>query len=154
MNADLDMLVVYDSTNDCFSTFMLNGNLQAVGGLVKADCSLIYENEKNNAGKTRNRYLCMNLTVEAGADSKALLEKVTKANSALEALQNKMNEFQASLDPKELYQKVLNPQSGLNRISGDYKKNKDGKVTQVNLSFGMSKEKDYVFNEADLEIKE
>jgi hypothetical protein len=35
-----------------------------------------------------------------------------------------------------------------------YKKNKDGKVTQVNLSFSMSKEKDYVFNEADLEIKE
>ena len=35
-----------------------------------------------------------------------------------------------------------------------YKKNKDGKVTQVNLNFGMSKEKDYVFNEADLEIKE
>ena len=128
MNADLDMLVVYDSTNDCFSTFMLNGNLQAVGGLVKADCSLIYENEKNDAGKTRNRYLCLNLTVEAGADSKALLEKVTKANSALEALQNKMNDFQASLDPKELYQKVLNPQSGLNRISGDYKKNKDGEA--------------------------
>lgn len=35
-----------------------------------------------------------------------------------------------------------------------YKKNKDGNVTQVNLNFGMSKEKDYVFNEADLEIKE
>ena len=127
LSADLDMLVVYDTENDCFSTFMLNGNVQAVGGLVKADCSLIYENEMIG-GKSQNRYLCLNVTVEAGADTKELIAKVTKANAALEALKTKMEDFQKELDPKEIYQRVKNPESGLNRLSGDYKKNEDGEA--------------------------
>jgi len=128
LSADLDMLVVFDTKNNCFSTFMLNGNIKAVDGLVKADCSLIYENEKNNAGVTQNRYLCLNVTVEAGADTKELIAKVTKANEALESLKTKMDEFQAELDPSQIYQQVKNPTSGLNRLSGDYNKNTDGKA--------------------------
>ena len=127
MSADLDMLVVYDTENDCFSTFMLNGKVEAVAGMVKAQCSLIYENEMVG-GKSKNRYLCLNVTVEAGADTKALIEKVTSANKALDALKTKMEDFQKELDPKEIYQRVKNPESGLNRLSGDYKKNKDGEA--------------------------
>ncbi|MBR0243312.1 MAG: BspA family leucine-rich repeat surface protein [Bacteroidaceae bacterium] len=127
MSADLDMLVVYDTENDCFSTFMLNGKVEAVAGMVKANCSLIYENEMVG-GKSKNRYLCLNVTVEAGADTKALIEKVTSANKALDALKTKMEDFQKELDPKEIYQRVKNPESGLNRLSGDYKKNKDGEA--------------------------
>ena len=127
MSADLDMLVVYDSENRCFSTFMLNGKVQAVAGLIKADCSLIYENQMVS-GKSRNRYLCLNVTVEAGADTKELIEKVTKANAALDALKGKLDDFQKELDPKKIYQRVTNPSSGLNRLSGDYNKNKDGEA--------------------------
>jgi len=127
MSADLDMLVVYDTENNCFSTFMLNGNMQAVGGLIKADCSLIYENEML-AGRSRNRYLCLNVTVEAGADTKELIAQVTKANAALDALKTKMETFQKELDPKEIYQRVKNPSSGLGRLAGDYEKNKDGEA--------------------------
>lgn len=54
LKADLDMLVVFDTDNNCFSTFMLNGKLEAVSGMIKADCSLIYENEVDH-GKTINR---------------------------------------------------------------------------------------------------
>lgn len=127
MSADLDLLVVYDTENNCFSTFMLNGNMQAVGGLIKADCSLIYENEMV-AGRSKNRYLCLNLTLDAGFDSKALIDKVTKANAALDALKTKMEDFQKELDPKEIYQRVTNAESGLGRLSGDYEKNKDGEA--------------------------
>ncbi|MBQ9190354.1 MAG: BspA family leucine-rich repeat surface protein [Bacteroidaceae bacterium] len=127
MSADLDLLVVYDTENNCFSTFMLNGNMQAVGGLIKADCSLIYENEMVS-GKSKNRYLCLNLTLDAGFDSKALIDKVTKANAALDALKTKMEAFQKELDPKEIYQRVTNAESGLGRLTGDYEKNTNGEA--------------------------
>ncbi len=127
MSADLDLLVVYDTENNCFSTFMLNGNMQAVDGLIKADCSLIYENEMVS-GKSKNRYLCLNLTLDAGFDSKALIDKVTKANAALDALKTKMEDFQKELDPKEIYQRVTNAESGLGRLTGDYEKNTNGEA--------------------------
>lgn len=119
MSADLDMLVVYDSKNNCMSTFMLDGNMKAVGGMIKADCTLIYENEKNLGGKTQNRYLCLNVTVEAGADTKALIDRVKKANAALEALQGKLNDFQKELDPQQLYKRVISPTSDMSSISGN-----------------------------------
>ena len=122
LSADLDMLVVYDTDNKCFSTFMLNGNIKAVSGMIDAKCSLIYENEKDNAGKTANRYLCLNVTAELGADTKALIEKVKKANAALEKLQDKLNEFQADLEKSEIYQRVTSCESGLSALSksGNY----------------------------------
>jgi len=119
LSADLDMLVVYDNTNDCFSTFMLNGKLEAMGGIVKADCSLIYENEKNYAGKTMNNYLCLNITVEAGLNSKAMAEKIKGMNDALAALKNEMDTFQAELDPSTLFKKPKDDaKAGLGEFAG------------------------------------
>ena len=121
LKADLDMLVVFDTDNNCFSTFMLNGKLEAVSGMIKADCSLIYENEVDH-GKTINRYLCLNVTAELGADTKALIDKVKKANAALEKLQGKLNDFQANLEKSEIYQRVTSCESGLSELSksGNY----------------------------------
>lgn len=119
LSADLDMLVIYDTTNKCMSTFMLNGKLEALTGMIKADCSLIYENEKDYSGNTINRYLCLNVTVEAGLDTNALIEKVKASNAALAALKDKLDEFQAELDPKKIYQQVTNPKSGLQELSGN-----------------------------------
>ena len=125
LKADLDMLVVYDSYNKCLSTFMLNGKVEAVGGMIKAECSLIYENEKNTAHETVNRYLCLNLTVEAGMDSNALLDKVKGMNASLEKLQGKLDEFQGEIDG--VYQRVKNASSGMGALSGDYENpNSDG----------------------------
>ncbi len=119
LSADLDMLVVFDTKNNCFSTFMLDGTLEAVGGMVKANCSLMYENEKDMSGNTKNRYLCLNVTVEAGADTKALVEKVTKANAALEALKGKFTEFQEELDPQQLFERAVSPKSDMSALSGN-----------------------------------
>ena len=119
LSADLDMLVVFDTKNNCFSTFMLDGTLEAVGGMVKANCSLMYENEKDMSGNTKNRYLCLNVTVDAGADTKALVGKVTKANAALESLKGKFTEFQEELDPKQLFERVVSPKSDMSALSGN-----------------------------------
>ena len=120
LSANMDLLVCYDKKNKCLSTFMFNGDLKAVGGIIKADASLIYENQKNQAGVTQNRYLCLNVTVEAGADTKALIADVTKANAALESLKEQMDKFQANVD--DIANKmVTNPMQGLKQLSGEYK---------------------------------
>ena len=125
LKADLDLLVVYDSANKCLSTFMFNGKIEAVSGIVKADCSLVYENEKNNAGVTQNRYLCLNVTVEAGMDTNALLDKVKGMNASLDKLKGKLDEFQGEIDG--VYQRVANAASGLGAMAGDYENpNSDG----------------------------
>ncbi|MCR4922260.1 MAG: BspA family leucine-rich repeat surface protein [Bacteroidaceae bacterium] len=119
LSADLDMLVVFDSKNNCFSTFMLNGKLEALGGMVKADCSLIYENEMNNAGESINRYLILNITLEAGVDTKAIVEKVKSANASLAALKDKMDDFQKELDPSTIFKKPDDdPKAGLGELAG------------------------------------
>ncbi len=126
LSADLDLLVVYDSDNKCLSTFMFNGKIEAVSGIITAECSLIYENEKNSAGVTQNRYLCLNVTAEAGMDTNALINKVKGMNESLKSLQGKLNEFQGKIDG--VYQKVTNAASGMGVMSGDYNKpKKDGK---------------------------
>ena len=118
LKADMDLLVCYDRKNKCLSTFMFNGHLEAVGGLINADASLIYENQKSGS-TTKNRYLCLNVTMEAGADTKALIASVEKANAALAALKDKMEEFQANVD--DIANKmVVNPMQGMKQLSGKY----------------------------------
>ncbi|MBR1787604.1 MAG: BspA family leucine-rich repeat surface protein [Bacteroidaceae bacterium] len=126
LKADMDLLVCYDKQNKCLSTFMFNGHLEAVGGLINADASLIYENQKAG-GTTKNRYLCLNVTVEAGADTKALIAEVTKANAALESLKDKMDQFQGKVD--DIANKMTtNPMQGLKQLSGKYDGEKSKEV--------------------------
>lgn len=126
LKADLDLLVVYDRKNSCLSTFMFNGDCEAVGGIIKADVSLIYENAKNLSGQTTDRYLCLNITVEGSFANNELGDMVKKANEKLEAAKAELDKFQDEVQgvANELLSKA--PYQGLGELSnteeGDKKK--------------------------------
>ena len=131
LRADLDVLVVYDSKNKCLSTFMFNGKMEAVGGMIKADCSLVYENQIVNS-VTKNRYLVLNVTVEAGMDTKGIMDQLDKANAQLKELKGKLDEFQGKIDG--VYQKVAGATCGMKAISG--KNGSQGEETQTGSADG------------------
>ena len=125
LNADLDLLVVYDRKNKCLSTFMFDGKVNAVGGIIKAECSLIYENVKNTAGKTMNRYLTLNITLEAGWDTSDVVANIAAINDNLKSIKGKLDKFQEEVDG--VYKRVSEaPMTGLKQLSGDYHANDDG----------------------------
>ena len=147
LNADLDLLVVYDRKNKCLSTFMFDGKVNAIGGIVKAEASLVYENVKNTSGKTLNRYLTLNITVEAGWDTSDIVGRIAELNSSLASIKGKLDEFQKEVDG--VYKRITEaPRQGLKQISGDYKANDDGvaaedqtedsNVTQPKASTGIT----------------
>ena len=125
LRADLDVLVVYDSENKCLSTFMFNGKLEAVGGMIKADCSLVYENQIVNK-VTQNRYLVLNVTVEAGMDTKGIMDQLDKANAQLTALKGKLDEFQGKIDG--VYKKCAGAMCGMKALSGKDGGNNDAEL--------------------------
>ena len=94
LSANMDMTVVYDSKNKRLSTFIFNGKVQAINGLVNANANLVYEN--NNSSK----YLQLDITVDATADSEKILNSMTGVNSSLSSLKSKLNSSYKSLTKK------------------------------------------------------
>ena len=139
LKADVNLLVVYDRNSKRLSTFMMNGDLEAVGGIVKANVSIIYEHttlnpeatenqtgavDRKSAPKevTKDKYLALNITVDAGVDSKSLMEKVTGANSKLEDIKKSMDAFQSELDDLakvDISSLTTDQTTSLSNISGD-----------------------------------
>ncbi|MBQ9558467.1 MAG: BspA family leucine-rich repeat surface protein [Bacteroidaceae bacterium] len=117
LKADLDLLVCYNREKNCLSTFMFNGRVAVVGGLVKADCSLIYENND------QERYLCVNITVESGLDTNDIAEKLAGANADLKAMKGKLDTFKGDV---ETYAQSVGASAGLKGLSGDPDTNKKG----------------------------
>lgn len=127
ISVDADMLVVYDRKNKCLSTFMMNGKCEAIGGIIDAEMSLIYENQRDASNAVQNRYLCLNVTVESGLsadDYSEIYKTAENANNQLKEIKRELDEFQKELDG--VYQAVTNPSSGLKQLSGDYEANPGG----------------------------
>ena len=103
---------MYDRKAHCLTTFMFNGKMEAVGGIISAKMSMVYQNELQGQ-KTKNRYLCLNITVEGGADAKDIAGKVAGANEKLESLKGTLDKFQSRLDKADLFEMVTNPEQGL-----------------------------------------
>lgn len=114
LKADVDLLVVYDQQNSCLSTFMFNGKIEAVGGMVKANCSIIYENQMKGK-KSFNRYFCINITVDAGMDTNGIAAKLAGANAKLKGVQDKLNKLQEDLGS---YLPSKGSQCGMKALSG------------------------------------
>ena len=93
LKGDVDLLVAYDRKNSCLTTFMFNGKMEAVGGIINSEVTLIYENSKDKVGKTIDRYLCLNITLEAGFANDALRDKMIEANENLKEAQEELNRF-------------------------------------------------------------
>lgn len=120
LKADVDLLVVYDRQNSCLSTFMFNGKLSALSDMLHSDVSLVYENSKDKAGQTIERYLCLNVTAEFGADVSALKDRILSANGRLTELKGKLDEFQSKLDGIDIGKLVTDPKQGLDNLAGNY----------------------------------
>ena len=93
LKGDVDLLVAYDRKNSCLTTFMFNGKMEAVGGIINSEVTLIYENSKDKVGKTIDRYLCLNISLEAGFANDALRDKMIEANEKLKEAQEELNRF-------------------------------------------------------------
>ena len=87
LSADLDMTVVYDSKNKRLTTFLFQGKVQAVEGLVKADVNVLYQHDN------RDQFFKLDITVDASADGEKLAQKVGSSSTmkSLSDLKTKLN---------------------------------------------------------------
>lgn len=93
LSGDFDMTVVYDRKNDCLSTFLLQGKVQALDDLVNAKANILYQHDNTN------QYLAIDITVDAKADEKKLAEKIGGKESfqSLSDLKTRLNSSYSKL---------------------------------------------------------
>lgn len=70
LKGTFEMTVAYDSENDRLTTFLFTGDLKAVGGLVDAKATILYEHTD------MDQYFALNITAEAGLSGEKALESV------------------------------------------------------------------------------
>lgn len=85
LSADLDMTVVYDKKNKRLSSMIFNGDVQALDGVVNANCNIVYE----NSGK--DRYLELDVTVDASVDNSSVSKDLLGTSETLTELKQKLN---------------------------------------------------------------
>lgn len=116
LNADVEMTVVYDNKNNRLSSFIFTGTVKAVNELVSAKANLVYENNSSS------RYLQLDITVDATADTKEITNSMTKMNTSLGDLKKKLNsaykEVQ-NLAPKGTLQDLNDESSTPDESKGD-----------------------------------
>lgn len=139
VKADMDLMVVYDRQNSCLSMFLFNGNVEAVGGMIKADARLLYVNEKS-MGQTKNRYLVLNVTTNFGVNSETLKGVVLEKCSTLNDVKNELESFTSNLGTDLKLDQAL-PMLGMDGIS-ENKTNKESEADKYkpkDFSAGQSK---------------
>lgn len=94
LSANMDMTVIYDSNNDRMSSFIFNGKVQAVSGLVNANANLVYENSNTD------KYLQLDITIDASADGEKLINQMTGGEATLQSLKKQLNSSYTSLTKK------------------------------------------------------
>lgn len=104
LSADGDLTVVYDREHNRLSTFILNGNVKALDGLVSAKCNLVYEHSDND------KYMELDVTVDAKADSEKLIEKYDSEFAGLNSLKKQLDSNYKSIMPN-------NPEGGLGSLT-------------------------------------
>ncbi len=95
LKAEMEMTVIYDSKNKRLSTFIFNGDISAVSGLVTAKANIVYEN--NNT----SRYLQVDITVDAKADADKVVSAVTGSSQSLSTLKKQLNSAYKTLQKKD-----------------------------------------------------
>ncbi len=85
LKGDFDMTVVYDQEHDRLTTFMLNGNVEAVSGLVNSKASVVYQHDDND------QYFAINVSVDAKADGTELAKKYADEYGALGNMMKSLN---------------------------------------------------------------
>ncbi|MBQ7495121.1 MAG: hypothetical protein IJT75_05100 [Bacteroidaceae bacterium] len=87
LKGDFEMTCIYDKDNNRLTSFVFNGFLFAVDGMIDAFASLAYHNDDTD------QYLALNVTVDAKADASELAGKIQeeadKFKGKIDALKEK-----------------------------------------------------------------
>lgn len=144
------LTVVYDKEHKRLTTFMLDGNVSAMAGLVNSRASIVYQNDD------QSKYLRLNVTVDAKADglAKKYAGEITKYTEQL-ADSKILKQMQALNDTIKTTYDKLGSMAGLDNLhqehsteekheskEGNESKEKDNfKATsgaKISLDFGLT----------------
>lgn len=144
------LTVVYDKEHKRLTTFMLDGNVSAMAGLVNSRASIVYQNDD------QSKYLRLNVTVDAKADglAKKYAGEITKYTEQL-ADSKILKQMQALNDTIKTTYDKLGSMAGLDNLhqehsteekheskEGNESKKKDNfKATsgaKISLDFGLT----------------
>lgn len=81
----LDLTVAFDTKKKTLTTFLFNGSVTAVGGIVKSKVKLVYEDNE------QERYFQLNLTMDAAFDGGELKEIMNELNGALSEVKSQVD---------------------------------------------------------------
>ena len=85
LNGDFDVTVVYDKSNKRLTTFMFEGSLKAVSGLVDSKASIVYQHDNTD------KFFALNVTVDVKADGAKLAKQYAGEYSRVGDLMKKLN---------------------------------------------------------------
>ena len=134
LKVDADLLVAFNRKRGELTTFMFNGKAEAVGGIIKADMSLVYEKTPTD------RYLCLNITSEMGFGNNKLTDALNKMNEELQAGADALEKLKTNVAnlTNEPIDKI--PEKGLGMLSGKY--DKDGQQKENKSDTELTKEEE------------
>lgn len=127
------LTVVYDKEHKRLTTFMLDGNVSAMAGLVNSRASIVYQNDD------QSKYLRLNVTVDAKADglAKKYAGEITKYTEQL-ADSKILKQMQALNDTIKTTYDKLGSMAGLDNLHQEHSKEEKHESKEGNES----KEKD------------
>lgn len=148
IKGDVDLLVVYDRKKSRLSTFMFNGHVEAVGGIINSDVSLIYENSYDESVNPTvgERYLCLNITLNSGFSNSSLAGSIQKANKYLEEMQEDLNRFGENLGNLVDKEVRAGIEQTLDAISGSYDPEKQAEEEAKKTAEDEKKEKEQIYH--------
>lgn len=111
------LTVVYDKEHKRLTTFMLDGNVSAMAGLVNSRASIVYQNDD------QSKYLRLNVTVDATADglAKKYAGEITKYTEQL-ADSKILKQMQALNDTIKTTYDKLGSMAGLDNLHQEHSK--------------------------------
>jgi len=109
------LTVVYDKEHKRLTTFMLDGNVSAMAGLVNSRASIVYQNDD------QSKYLRLNVTVDATADglAKKYAGEITKYTQQL-ADSKILKQMQALNDTIKTTYDKLGSMAGLDNLHQEH----------------------------------
>ena len=123
------LTVVYDKEHKRLTTFMLDGNVSAMAGLVNSRASIVYQNDD------QSKYLRLNVTVDAKADglAKKYAGEITKYTEQL-ADSKILKQMQALNDTIKTTYDKLGSMAGLDNLHQEHSTEEKHESTKENKS--------------------
>lgn len=128
IKGDFQLAVVYNRKRNCLTNFTLTGRLVALGGIVNANASIVYENND------LDKYFQINITVDATLSAESMVGALTEFGGGLGSIKEQLETLVGKANLKEV---VAGAKDGLGSkigSGGDSPKEdlKEGELPPVN----------------------